>query len=261
MKNNLLFLSGLPRSGSTLLGSLLSQHSDIYVTPTSPLSDLLCLIDENFSKLDTQYTYDKENIVRNTYSSILRNFYDYIPKKFIVDKHRAWPKNIESIKKFTGNEPKIICTNRRISEIIASYISLIEKNKNTNNFIDNHLRNDQKEITTDNRVEYLWKFYVSDPYESMVFGLNNFRKNIHLLDYNNLVSDPKGELLKIYEFLEINPCEHHFDNIINTCAEEKDFAWGIENLHKIRPKLEKISLPPEEVIGKENTILFDRFNI
>ena len=61
---NLLFLSGLPRSGSTLLGSILSQHPEIYVTPTSPLSDLLCLIDESFSRLDIQYTYDKQNIVR-----------------------------------------------------------------------------------------------------------------------------------------------------------------------------------------------------
>lgn len=261
MNNTLLFLSGLPRSGSTLLGSLLSQHPNIYVTPTSPLSDLLCLIDKNFSELDIQYTYDKKNIVHNTYSSILDNFYNHIPKQIIIDKHRAWPRNIDSIRKFTGKEPKVICTNRRISEIISSYVSLIEKNRSENNFIDNHLRNDGKEITTDNRVEYLWRFYVSDPYESVVFGLNNFRKNIHLVDYNDLVSDPKNELLKIYQFLEVDNYDHHFDNIINTCAEEKDFAWGIENLHKIRSKLEKISPNPEEVIGEQNTILFDKFNI
>ena len=48
----LYFLSGLPRSGSTLLGSILSQHSKLQATPTSPLADLLCWIDEGFSKLD-----------------------------------------------------------------------------------------------------------------------------------------------------------------------------------------------------------------
>jgi len=58
----LFFLSGLPRSGSTLLGSLLNQHPEIYATPTSPLADLLCLLDTNFNHLDLQYTYEKEKI-------------------------------------------------------------------------------------------------------------------------------------------------------------------------------------------------------
>ena len=38
-------------------------------------------------------------------------------------------------------------------------------------------------------------------------------------------------------------------------------AWGIENLHQIRKKLQKTSPPPEEVIGEENTKLYDKFNI
>jgi len=70
----LFFLSGLPRSGSTLLGSILSQHPELQATPTSPLADLLCWIDQGFTKLDIQYTYDKEQIQYNTYSSILETF-------------------------------------------------------------------------------------------------------------------------------------------------------------------------------------------
>lgn len=258
---NLLFLSGLPRSGSTLLGSILSQHPEIHTTPTSPLSDLLCLIDENFSRLDIQYTYDKDQIVYNTYSSVLNNFYNHIPKNHIIDKHRAWPKNVNSLRKFLGKEPKIICTTRRISEIIASYVSLIEKNNQSNNFIDEYLRKTNKEINLNNRVECLWRNYISDPYESTVVGLNNFRDNIHLVNYNDLTNDPSKELKKIYEFLEIDPYKHDFENILNTCAEEKDAAWGLENLHKIRSKLGRTNRPPEEVIGIENTLLYDKFNL
>jgi sulfotransferase len=261
MKNSLLFLSGLPRSGSTLLGAVLNQHPDIHVTPTSPLSDLLCLIDENFSRLDIQYTYDKVNLTRNTYSSILENFYSHIPKKYVIDKHRAWPRNVNSVKKFSGKEPKIICTNRRISEIITSYITLIERNDQQDNFVDNYLRSIGKKITLDNRVECLWRTYISDPYESTVFGLNNFRNNIHLLDYNDLTNNPQKELEKIYNFLEIKSFDHDLDNILNTCAEEKDAAWGLENLHNIRSKLGRTNRPPEEVIGIENTLLYDRFNL
>jgi hypothetical protein len=179
----------------------------------------------------------------------------------VIDKHRAWPRNVNSVKKFLGKDPKIICTNRRISEVIASYITLIKKNNQQDNFVDNYLRSIGKEITLDNRVECLWRNYISDPYESTVFGLSNFRSNIHLVDYNNLTNDPQKELEKIYNFLQIESFDHDFNNILNTCAEEKDAAWGLENLHKIRSKLGRTNLPPEEVIGKENTDLFDKFNI
>lgn len=257
----LFFLSGLPRSGSTLLGSILSQHSEIQVTPTSPLSDLLCLIDESFSKLDIQYTYDKENITTNTYKALLENFYNHIEKPYVIDKHRAWTRNLQSVYRFTGKSPKVIATNRRVSEIISSYISLIEKNQQDDNFIDNHLRQHHLPINTDTRVECLWKNYVSDPYESLVFGLQHFRNNIHLVDYNDLVNNPEKEMNKIYEFLEISSHQHDFSNILNTCAEDKDHEWGLNHLHTIRPKLQKTSRTPEEIIGKENTLLFDKFNI
>ena len=256
----LFFMSGLPRSGSTLLGSILSQHPKLQATPTSPLADLLCYINESFSKLDVRYTYDKKNIEYNTYSSILENFYNHIEKPYIIDKHRGWCKNITSIEKFLHQKPKIIATNRRVSEVLSSFILLIQKNKTEDNFIDAHLRKQGKEINIDNQVECLWKNYISDPYTGLVYGLTNHRDNIHLIDYNDLINDPKKEINKIYEFLEIESYEHNFLNIENSCVEEDDM-WGLKNLHQIRSSLQKISPPPEEIIGEENAILYDRFNI
>lgn len=261
MKYQLYFLSGLPRSGSTLLGSILNQNPEIYVTPTSPLSDLLCYVDESFSKLDIHYTYDKENITTNTYKSILSNFYNHIDKPYVIDKHRAWCRNLKSVEQFTGTPPKVIATNRKISEILASYILLIERNNNSDNFIDNYLRTNHIEITNENRAEYLWRNYVSDPYESLVFGLNNFRENIHVVNYEDLVNSPKETLAQIYDFLEIPSHSHNFLNIKNTCSEEKDKAWGLENLHQIRSELKRISPSPETIIGKENTDLYDKLNL
>jgi sulfotransferase len=257
----LFFLSGLPRSGSTLLGSILSQHSELQATPTSPLADLLCWIDEGFTKLDIQYTYDKQQIQYNTYNSILENFYNHIEKPCVLDKHRGWCKNVPSIEKFLNQTPKIIATNRRISEVLASYILLIQRNNEADNFVDAHLRREGKEINTNNRIECLWKNYVCDPYESLVYGLTHNRQNIHLVDYNDLTQKPERELNKIYDFLGLETHTHNFSGILNTCKEDKDYEWGIDNLHQIRPKLQRTSPPPEEVIGEENTKLYDKFNI
>jgi len=257
----LYFLGGLPRSGSTLLGSLLNQHSDIYVSPTSPLGDVVTDIEKTFNTLDQQFTFDRKNISYNVYKAVLSNFYNHIPKSTILDKHRFWGKNLDTVQMFLSNKPKIVATYRPIPEVLTSYISLIEKTKHKDNFIDNHLRKDNLPITNNNRAEYIWRYYVSPSYESMIYGLNKYPEWVHLVEYNQLLSNPQEELNKIYDFLEINSEENNFDKIENACGELKDEAWGLKDLHTIRPSLSKISQNPIDVIGQDNVKLYSKFNI
>jgi hypothetical protein len=258
---NLYFLGGLPRSGSTLLGSLLNQNSNIYVSPTSPLGDVVSDIEKTFNRLDIQYTFDRKKISYNVYKSILLNFYNHIPKSNIIDKHRFWGKNLDTVKLFLSNKPKIISTYRPIPEVISSYISLIKRNKQENNFIDNHLKQDNLPITNNNRAEYIWRYYVSSSYESLVYSINKYPELVHLVEYNQLVSNPQEELDKIYKFLDVEPCKNDFNNIENSCGEEKDDQWGLIGLHDIRNKISKISENPIDVIGEENVKLYSKFNL
>ena len=62
MTKKIFFLAGLPRSGSTVLGSILSQHPEIAVTPTSPLLDLLCYTNQAFNEVKQKYTYVTDKI-------------------------------------------------------------------------------------------------------------------------------------------------------------------------------------------------------
>jgi sulfotransferase len=257
----LYFLGGLPRSGSTLLGSLLNQHKDIYVSPTSPLGDVVTDIEKSFCKLDQQFTFDREKISHNVYKSVLANFYNHIEKSVILDKHRFWGKNLDTVQLFLSNKPKIVATYRPIPEVLTSYISLIERTKHEDNFIDNHLRKDNLPITNNNRAEYIWRYYVSPSYESMIYGLTKYPEWVHLVEYNNLISNPQEEINKVYNFLEVSNYKNDFNCIANACAEKKDEAWGLKDLHTIRPKLIKISQDPNEVIGEENVKIYSKFNI
>jgi len=257
----LFFLSGIPRSGSTLLGSILNQNEKMYVSPTSPLGDLLSEIDKILYGLTYQYTYDVDNVVKNISNSIIINFYNHIEKPYVIDKHRCWPLNIESIKKFTNIEPKIIATYRPIPEAITSYISLIERTKYMDNFIDEGLKNNHIEITNTNRCEYIWKQCLTESYESLVYGLTNYPDSIHLINYNDFIENPQEEVKKIYDFLEVEEYEHNFDLIKNTCSEKKDKEWGLIGLHDIRSSLSRISQDPIEVIGEENVNLYSKFNL
>ena len=85
---------------------------------------------------------------------------------------------------FTGKEPKVICTIRPISEIITSYITLIEKNHGKNNFVDADLIKENKKINVSNRAEKLWKSYISDPYQSVQHGLAKNKSNMFFVEYD-----------------------------------------------------------------------------
>jgi sulfotransferase len=262
MKKQIFFLSGLPRSGSTLLGSILGQNPDITVTPTSPLLDLLCHTNESFLKLNEKYTYDYETVSGNIYSTMVEAFFKNIETKFVIDKHRGHPRNILPLSKFVTENPKIICTSRDIAEVITSYITLIESNKQKDNFVDKDLGSKGIPITTENRAKILWENYISDPYQSMQHGIKNYRKHLYIVEYGKLTSDPEKELKNIYQHLGINAYKNHqFAKIENKCAEDKDEAWGLKNLHAIREKLEKKSAPPKDVLGAYLTKHYNQYNL
>lgn len=255
------FLGGLPRSGSTLLGSLLNQHPDIYVSPTSPLGDIVTDIEKIFEYVDIQFTFDRKKVSYNVYNAVLSNFYNHIPKSIILDKNRFWGKNLNTVQQFLCNKPKIITTYRPVPEILTSYISLIKRSGHNDNFIDNHLRRDGLPITNNNRADCIWRYYVSPSYEAMIYSLNHYKDMIHLVEYDKLIANPQKEIDKIYEFLEVPTHKNTFKNIQNSCSEQKDEKWGLIGLHDIRPKISKISENPIEVIGEDNVKLYSKFNL
>ena len=157
--------------------------------------------------------------------------------------------------------PKILCTNRSVPEIITSFIQLIKNNNTLDSSTDKTLRSRGMALSINNRADYLFNDFVNSPRTSILNALESYREYIHIVEYNDLVSNPQEIMNKIYEFLEIESFNHNFDHIENSCREEKDDAWGIKNLHNIRSQLKKISTPPEEVLGKELTEYYRQFDI
>ena len=260
MNKQIFFLSGLARSGSTLLGSILNQHQNIHVTPTSPTLDLICMVDQNFSELKSQYTFDDKTISSNVIKSIFKLSYTHTDKLFVFDKHRGWPRNISIAQQFICNDFKGIVTYRPVPEIIVSFIKLFDKDPN--NFVDAQLIKDRKPINNRNRADYLWRFYMVDPQQSTLFGLENHRDKLLPLSYDEIVLDTKSALQKIQKFFNISGVtDLQLSSINNTCAESKDSAWGVKDLHTIRPTIEKTSNDPRTVLGNELYEYYSTFNL
>lgn len=258
--NRIFFLSGLPRSGSTLLGSVLNQNPDVSVSPTSPLYSLLHNTNEQLNTLDLQYTFDKIGIGDKLYRSLVEAFYpeDRV-YPIVFDKHRGWPRNVDAIRSYVDPDPKIVCTVRPVAEIIASYLTLAERDPE--NFIDRELRALGEPTTNEARANYLWRVTLKAPYENMLIGMRLHADSLLLVDYDQIVFEPQKTLEKVYAFCGMDSFNHEYDHIENTCAEEKDEAWGLKNLHDIRPVIKKKSVNPLCYLPRAAIDYFAQFDL
>ena len=132
MDNSVVF-AGLPRSGITLLASMLNKDKDIYVTTSSPFVELLWRNysiwseDSYASELDT----DNMRKLKIPFLQGLTELYysQLTSKPVIIDKQRRWQDiiNIEMYRDIFGVLPKIICPIRRVVDIVASWKFLYKK--------------------------------------------------------------------------------------------------------------------------------------
>jgi hypothetical protein len=226
MKHKIYFLSGLPRSGSTVVSSILNQHPQIYSSSTSGLIDIMgaiCMAWEESPSTIAQSS-NKEEVYRILRSTI-ESKYELIDKQIIIDKNRGWanPTIMETIKNVLGYEPKIIATVRHPADCTASFVR-VAKPEN----LDNFLRNSEL-------IKHL-----KSSYATLKNGFENKPNNFCFVDYDDFLLNPQKEMDKICKFLDIESFNFDFNNIDTEVVSEKDEeAWGIPNLHKISPKLGK----------------------
>lgn len=251
MSHELVLLSGLPRSGSTILTSLLNQHPKIRATTTSPVLGMVLNFYNNWEPQTATMVNDKsEQQRKDMVKSMIMSAHSYFNKSVVVDKNRGWPKCSKLLTELFDNRPKMICTVRNIPEILASFVTLADKDPNT--FIDNQLKQLGFTINNTNRCRLLWNSgVVGESWQSFKSGWNYNKDQMLIIEYDEIVSNPLEVMKKIEDYLEIEHFQYDIYNLKQ--MEEKDENHGIMGLHDIRPVVKKTSRPPEEIIGKELT--------
>ena len=117
------FISGLPRSGSTLLTNILLQNPKFATTATSSLLDFLLQVRDNWNKLEGHKVYEEGQDKWAVISGIMQNYHK-TDKKVIFDKNRGWSTHIEFMEKATGDKAKVIACVRNLEDICASFEKL-----------------------------------------------------------------------------------------------------------------------------------------
>lgn len=254
MKQKLHFMSGLPRSGSTVLSSILNQNPSVYVTPTSPMLNVTVKMQEAWREEPAVKANYFEEQARSLTKAILPAFWQHRSEPIIIDKGRGWAQNMPTVNALFGEKIKVIVIERDLPSIMASWLTIIKKQNHSN--FDNDLIKKGYPATDENRMGEIWFNMVKECMEGTQQIKRDVPDQIIVIKYDDLIEDPKREIKRIEQFLELPPHEYDFDNIQNDTMDDDLLAWGFEGLHTIRPKLEKTAKDPKVVLGEE---LYNRF--
>jgi sulfotransferase len=246
------FLSGLPRTGSTVLCSILNQNPKVYVTPTSPLLGLLLHNQEAFHKLEEVIANPIPEQLTNISRAMINSAWEHRSEEIIIDKHRGWGKNMNASTIVFGKEIKIVATVRDLPSIMASWLTLI---RNYPYEFDKKLASKGLPATDENRMGEMWFNMTKDCMESVVAGRQTASNRLLLVDYDDFVVDPLKEIRRIESFLDLPSHDYDINNIKQEASDDLG-AWGFPDLHKIRSSVNKTSKTAREVLGED---LYNRF--
>lgn len=233
------FISGLPRSGSTLLASILLQNPKIFADITSPVNNII----EQQIYIDTVgfnnlLTIDKKRkLLQNTFEIM----YEDISKDIIFDTNRCWSGKLEIIHDIYP-KTKVICCVRDIKSILNSFEHIYRQNLyhnciNVYGSNSNIYSRSQSLLSLDGMLG---------------IGLNNLKQGIHsaysdmlyIVEYDDLIEDTPAVLDSIYELLGFEPFKHNFNNLKNIeNSDIVDKQLSLFNLHMVRPTIERQIIP------------------
>ncbi len=246
MDKEIYILAGLPRSGSTLLANILAQNSQVYVTPTSGIVDMLVQVRNNWDRNDAFQAADrkqseetKERVIR----AMLQAYFSHTDRPICIDKNRYWTEYLEMAAQLLGgrDKVKVIVTVRDMRDVLASFESLYRKTSALGQ-IQQEANLALKFKTALGRVET----FIDDgqpvgrAYNAIRDAVTRgWLDRMYFVDYVDLTHQPKKTLEGIYKFLEIEPCEHDFKNVAQVTFED-DFVYGFKDLHLIRPEVKPL---------------------
>jgi sulfotransferase len=221
----IVFMSGLPRSGSTLLSAILSQNPAIHAEGNSAVCQIMwdMHISTNQNCGEQLKANDRETTRHDLISSIPHIYYKDISENIVVDKCRSWAllPNIQLLQKYVTEDIKMILLERPMEEIIKSFAKLYKANgvyeeEKMNEFL---VPNTEPIMRSFNGLKYAKN--------------NNDKGQFLFISYKDLVTDTENTIHDIYEFCGWEWFEHDFSNVVNKYP-ENDEIYGLKGMHEVR---------------------------
>jgi sulfotransferase len=255
MQNGIHFISGLPRSGSTLLSALLRQNPRFWAGMTSPVGSLFNAMLRETSQRNEASVFIDDALRQRLLRAMFEAYYaDIHPQKVVFDTNRMWTTKLPALTQLFP-DAKIICCVRNPAWVVDSIEALIRRNA----FELSGIFNYEPGGTVYARVEGLGSGtgMVGFAYNALREAVySEFGDRLLLVRYESLTANPIGTLTAIYNFIGEKPFGHD-PNHIEPCYDmiEFDRRLGTPGLHEVGGKVQARTrhtvLPPD---------LFSRFD-
>jgi sulfotransferase len=225
------FISGLPRSGSTLLSALLAQNPRFHAGMSGPLAGLFgALLGEMSERSEFAAFLDdakRQRVLRGVFDS----YYADVDAPVIFDTSRGWCTRLPALAQLFPDARVIACV-RDLAWIFDSF----ERQVRAHPFSPSALFNYSPNGTVYTRVNTLAGAegqvgYAFDALKEACFGTHSAQ--LLLVQYETLSSDPGKALAAIYDFLGEPPHAHDFSDV-NYNADAFDRRLGLPTLHRVR---------------------------
>ena len=247
MQNGLHFISGLPRSGSTLLAALLRQNPRFHAGMTSPVGGIYMALEGALSRRNEAAVFIEPEQRRDVLLGLFESFYRrQQEQKVIFDTNRAWCAKLPALAQLFP-AARLICCVRSISWIMDSVERLVRRNA----FELSGMLGFEAGGTVFTRVNRLagadgMVGYALDCLKEAFYGEHAGR--LILVEYQALTRAPADTMRLLYDMLGEPAFDHDFNNVEYE-ADVFDLALGAPGLHQVRRKVEWIErdtvLPPE----------------
>jgi len=203
----IIFICGMPRSGTTLVEQIISSHKKVY--GAGELTFLSSVIHDNLfneKKPDKQiiakFQNSSKNLINDQYFEKISifNFDEHI----LTDKALTNFKWIGFIKAFFPNSKIIHCKRDPKDNCLSIYKNYFSSSETNWAF-------DQKDISN----------YYNNYNSLMKFWFSKIPEFIYTIEYEKLVSDKKNEIEKLLEFCELELDDNCFNHHKNTKTQIK----------------------------------------
>lgn len=207
------FITGLPRSGASLITDILKQNPAIHSENSSSLADILKTINLNWNN----FSYAPKDPLHpskiGVMSGIIKGYYQHTDKPIVIDNNKEWISLIPVVESILNEPIKILVCVRNPAEILTSFERSRKENPLFFTEIDLALRQSSSIASR--------AFFYAGPDGVLGQAHRNINDAIIMgyldrmlfVDYNRFCNSPKSLTRRIYDFLKLPVYEHDFENI------------------------------------------------
>ena len=254
------FISGLPRSGSTLLAGILRQNPRFYAAMSGPMAGLVTVLLNAMGPQNETAVFLDEERKAEILRAVMRAYYrPQSDREVLFDTNRAWCARLPLLITLFP-DAKVICCVRDVAWVLDSFERLVRKNPLSPTKL---FATPEERQTVYSRVEALAHrdrvvgFALSALKEAYY---SDHSRSLLLVEYDILCQRPRDTLRLVYEFLGEPWFEHDFDQV-EYDEPEFDAQLGAPGLHSVKSKVEFVqrrTILPPDLFEKYATLAFWR---